>query len=59
MFWALLGNEGAHNRPTSQAIGKILKYFEETESGTVIVSPACSTSNVTTLSEAIAKDRNV
>ena len=36
---ALIGDYGLHNRPTTQAIGKIVKKFKETGAVTNILRP--------------------
>ena len=55
---------GLHNRPTKQAIGKIVKQFEETEVFTNIERPvhhrfARSAANIAIISENVAEDPNV
>jgi hypothetical protein len=63
-YRALRGDYGLHNRPTTQAIGKIVKKFEETGAVTNIVRPvhhrfARSAENIAAVSESVAEDPNV
>ena len=63
-YHALRGDYGLHNRPTTQAIGKIVKKFEESEAVTNIVRPvhyrfARSAENIAAASESIAEDPNI
>ena len=58
------GGYGLHNRPTTQAIGKIVKKLEETEVVTNIERPvhhhfARSAANIAIVSESVVKDPNV
>ena len=53
-----------HNRPTTQAIGKIVKKFKETGAFTNIERPvhhrfARPTENIVIVSESVGEDRNV
>ena len=57
-------HKGLRNRPTTQAIDKIVKKFEETGVVTNIERPvhhrfACSAENIVIVSESVAKDQNV
>ena len=63
-YRALRGDYGLHNRPTTQAIGKIVKKFEETGAVTNIVRPvhhrfARSAENIAAVSESVTEDPNV
>ena len=64
MYHALRGDYVLHNRPTTQAIGKIVKKFEETGMITNISKPvhhrlARSAENIAIVSENVAEDSNV
>ena len=63
-YCALRGDYDLHNRPTMQAIGKIVKKFEETCVITNIERPvhhrfASSAENIAIASESVAEDPNV
>ena len=63
-YCPLRGDYGLHNRPTTQAFGKIVKKFEETEAITNIVRPvhhrfARSVENIAAVSESVGEDPNV
>ena len=63
-YSALRGDYGVHNRPTTQAIGKIVKKFEETGAVTDIVRRvyhrlAHSGENIAAVSQSVAEDPNV
>ena len=63
-YRALRGDYGFHNHPTTQAIGKIVKKFEETGMVTNIEIPvhhrfARSAENIVIVSESIAEGPNV
>ena len=63
-YRALRGDYGLHNHPTTQAIGKIAKKFEETGVVTRIERPvhhhfARFAENITMVSESVAEDPNV
>ena len=63
-YCALREDYGFHNRPTTQAIGKIVKKFEETEVVTNIGRHvnyrfARSPENIAIVSESVAEDPNV
>ena len=60
-YRGLRGDYGLHNRPTTQAIGEIVKKSEETGMVTNIVHHrfACSAKNIAIVSESIAEDLNV
>ena len=63
-YRALRGEYDLHNRPTTRAIGKIVKKFEETGVVTNIARPvhygfARSAENIAAVSESITKDPNV
>ena len=63
-YRVLRGDSGLHNRPTTQAIGKIVKKFEETEVVTNIERPvhhrlARSAENIAIVSESVNEDTNV
>ena len=47
------GDYGLHNRPTTQAIGKIMKKFEETE---VVKNIYHFAENIAIVSESVAED---
>ena len=60
----LRGDYGLHNRPTTQAIGKIVKKFEETGVITNIDRPvhhhfAYSAENIAIASESVAEHPNM
>ena len=64
MYRALRGDYGIHNPPTMQAIGKIVKKFEENGVITNMERPvhycfACFAENIAIVSESVAKDPNV
>ena len=61
-YKSLSGDYSLHNRPTTQAIGKIVKKFEETEVVTNVKRPVHhrftrSSENIPIVSESIAEDR--
>ena len=63
-YRALMEDYGSHNRPTRQAIGKIVKKFGETGVVTNIEKPvhhrfARSVQNIAIVSEIVAEDLNV
>ena len=63
-YRALRGIYCLNNRPTTQAIGKIVRKFEETEVVTDIERPvhlrlARSAENIAIVSESVAEDPNV
>ena len=63
-YRALRGDFGLYNRPTTQAIGKILKKFEKTGDVTNIERSVhhCfvrSAENIAVVSESVAQDPNV
>ena len=63
-YRALRGDYGLHNRPTMQAIGKIVKKFEETGAVRNIVRPvhhrfARSAENIAAVSESVGEVPNV
>ena len=63
-YRALRGDNGLHNHPTTQAIGKIVKKFEETGVATYIESPVHnrlvrSAEDIAIVSESVAEDSNV
>ena len=62
-YCALRGNYCLHNRPTTQAIGKIVKKFGEIGVVTIIKRPvyyrvALSAENIAIVSESVAEDPN-
>ena len=64
MYCALRGDYDLHNRPTMQAIVKIMKKFEETAVVTNIKIPvhhcfARSAENIAIVSEIVAENKNV
>ena len=63
-YRALRGDYGFHNRPTTQAIDKIVMKFEETEVVTNIEGPvhrrvARFAENISIVSECVAENPNV
>ena len=63
-YCALRGDYGLQNRPTTQAMGKIVKKFEETGVVTNIEKPVHhrfdrSAENIAIVNESVAEDRNV
>ena len=63
-YRALRGDYDLHNCPTTQAIGKIMKIFEETGVVTNIERSAhhcftCSAENIAAVSESVVEDPNV
>ena len=64
-YRALRGYYGLHNCPPTQAIGKIVKKFEDIGVVTNIERPvvhyrfACSADNIAIVSKSVAKDPNV
>ena len=64
MYRALRGDYGLHNRPTTQAIGKIVKEFKKTGVVTNLERPvhhrfACSAEIIAIVSESVVEDPNV
>ena len=64
MYRALKEDYGLHNRPTTQAVGKTVKKFEETRVVTNIQRPvhhrfAHSAKNIAIVNESVAEDSNV
>ena len=63
MYHTLRGDYGLHNRPTTQAIGKIVKKFEITRVVANIERPvhhrfACFPENIAIVSEYVGGDPN-
>ena len=63
-YRALRGDYGLYNRPTTQAIGKIVKRFEETRVVINIERPvhhrfARSSQNIAIVSESVAENPDV
>ena len=63
-YCALRGDYSLHNRPTTQAIGKIVKEFEETRVVTNIERPVYylfprSAENISIVSQSVAENPNV
>ena len=63
-YRVLRGDYGLHNRPNTQAVGKIVNKFEETIVVTNIEKPvhhffACSAENIAIISENVTEEPNV